>query len=106
MAYFADVWGAEWVMEKFLIDTDMEIIDTYSQGSSRIIVDMVADPPGWPIIIAAVVLGIIAIFGIGWAIKNMTLFVETVGPVTSTLLIIAGVAVVGLLGFAVYKAAK
>jgi len=102
IAPLLDLWGAEWVAQKMLGDADVEVKDVHSAGWNKVIVDMEAEG-AWPVIIAVAIIAIIVLGGIGWIVYNLRLMAEIAGPAGTTLLIVAGVAVLGLLGYAAYK---
>ena len=77
LAYAADIWGAEWIVNKFL-EEDVTVTDTYSEGSSKVVVEAYVNSPGVMTIIT-IILIVIAIAGIGWAIYNLRLWAELPG---------------------------
>ena len=72
LAYLANIWGAEWVIEKFALE-GVTVTDTYAQGSSKVIVEGYVNSPGVMTIIAIVGI-VIAIGGIGYLIHELRLW--------------------------------
>ena len=101
LAYLANIWGAEWVIEKFMLE-GMTITDTYAQGSSRVIVEGYVNSPG-VMTIVAIVLVVIAIGGIGYIIHELRLWADVGDGLGSDLSMALKVGVVALLGVLGYK---
>jgi len=76
LAYMADIWGAEWVIEKFLTE-GVQITNAYSEGSSKVIAEGYVDSPG-AVIIVGLILTCLAIAGIAYIIKQIRVLAEIV----------------------------
>jgi len=79
VAPLADLWGAEWVIDRMLDQGDAEIIDVEGVGWNKIVVHMIARGSWVPVIIWAII-AICAYFGWQW-MKEVRLFAEKVSPV-------------------------
>ncbi|MBW2559616.1 MAG: hypothetical protein JRE40_02050 [Deltaproteobacteria bacterium] len=93
VAPLADLWGAEWVIDRMLDQGEAEIVDVEGIGWNKIVVHMVARGAWVPIIIGVIV-AICAYFGWQW-FKEIRLFAEKIGPVAWAIiaLIAAGMAI-------------
>ena len=98
-----DLWGMEWVVEK-MWSSGVDVTDIKSVGWNKAIVYGTAYSPVVPIIIAICV--VLAIGGIAWIVHELRLFADVAGPVTVSLMVIAGIAVLGFLGYAIYESQR
>lgn len=74
LAYVANIWGAEWVVARFL--GEATITGVHSDGWDKIVVDAVATSPLVVSTLVYIILGIIATGLISWAIYNMRVWAE------------------------------
>jgi len=98
-----DLWGMEWVIEK-MWSSGVDITEVHSVGWNKAIVYGTVYSPVVPIIIAICV--VLAIGGIAWIVHELRLFADVVGPTTVNIMVIAGIAVVGFLGYAIYESQR
>ena len=99
-----DLWGMDWVVDKMWGDAHVEITDVHSVGWNKVVVYGTVYSPVALIIIAILV--VLAIGGVAWIVRELRLLADVVGPVAVNLMLIAGIAVVGFLGYAIYKHSK
>jgi len=95
-----DLWGMEWVVDK-MWSSGVDVTEVHSAGWNKAVVYGTAYSPVVPIIIAICV--VLAIGGIAWIVHELRLFADVAGPITVSVLAIAGIAVAGFLGYAIYK---
>jgi len=97
LAYLADIWGAEWVVEKFIIK-GVTVTNTYSDGNDLVIVDGYVNSPSVATIIT-IVLVVLSIGGIAYIVREMRLWASLPGegPI-SNLATIAKWGTIGVLG--------
>lgn len=74
LAHIADIWGAEWVADRFL--GEAQIIDAYSDGRDKVVVEAVANSPLVVSTLVVIILGVVATGFISWAIYNMRVWAE------------------------------
>ena len=72
LAYLANIWGAEWVVEEFMIE-GVTVTNAYSDGWDLVVVEGYVNSPTVATIIA-IVLVVVAIGGIGYIIHEMRLW--------------------------------
>lgn len=100
-----DLWGMEWVVEKMWGDAHVEIKDVHSVGWNKAVVyGAVGSSPGAPVALIIIAISVVlAIAGIAWIVRELRLLADVAGPVAVSAMVIAGIAVVGFLGYAIYK---
>jgi hypothetical protein len=104
IAPILDLWGAEWVVQH-MAGEGVIVTDVHSTGWNQAVVEgRVAGHPAVIIILA--ILAVLAIGGIAYVVHQMKLIADIAGPVGTNLLIIGGVVVAGLLGYAAYRLRK
>ena len=98
LAYLANMWGADWVIERFLVE-DISISDTYSNGSDLVIVEGYINSPAITTIVALILI-VISIAGIGYIIHNLKLWAELPGGIGDLATIVkwGAIGAVGVLG--------
>jgi len=77
LAYLANIWGAEWVIEKFMLE-GVTVTNAYSDGWDLVVVEGYVNSPTVATI-AAMVLVVIAIGGIAYIIHEMRLWAALPG---------------------------
>jgi len=77
LAYLANIWGAEWVIEKFIVE-GVTVTNAYSNGWDLVVVEGYVNSPTVATI-AAIVLVVIAIGGIAYIIHEMRLWASIPG---------------------------
>jgi len=102
LAYVADIWGAEWVAARFL--GEARIIDVYSDGNDKVVVEAVANSPLAVSTLIVIILGVIATGLISWAIYNIRVMAEVgdgfdIGKIVKW----GTIGVLGLLGVMIIK---
>lgn len=105
LAYVADIWGAEWVAARFL--GEAQIIDVYSDGWDKVVVEAVANSPLAVVTLIYIILGIVATGLISWAIYNMRVWAEVgdgfdVGQIVKW----GAIGILGVLAFKAFKTFK
>lgn len=73
-AYLADIWGDEWVMNKFAVE-GVTITDSYSTDSSHVMCRGYVNSPGLPVILTLIGV-IIAIAGVAYIIRQIKVWVD------------------------------
>lgn len=76
-AYLANIWGSEWVLNKFAVE-GMHITNARSDGNSRVIADGYVNSPGVALIVK-VLLPILVVLGVAYVILKLFVYaaVET-----------------------------
>lgn len=98
LAYLANIWGAEWVIEKFIV-ADITITDSYSVGPDRVVAEGYVSSPVAVTTIIWVVLVVLGIAGIAYIIHELRLWAQTGVPPSLTNIVKWGaIGVIGVLG--------
>lgn len=100
IAPILDLWGMDWVVEK-MWNSGVDVTDVKSVGWNKAILYGTVYSPVAPIIIAICV--VLAILGIAYIVHELRLFADVAGPVTLGIMAIAGIAVLGFLGYSIYQ---
>jgi len=77
LAYLADIWGAEWVIQKFIVE-GVTVTNAYSNGWDLVVVEGYVNSPTVATIVA-IVLVVLAIGGIAYIIHEMRLWAALPG---------------------------
>lgn len=107
LAYLADIWGDEWVLNKFAAD-GVVLETTESVDSSHILCTGHVESPGIGIIVG-IILAVVAIAGIGYLISRIKMWVDAgVLPglpefTPETITLIAAVGIAALFGVMALK---
>lgn len=77
LAYLANIWGAEWVIEKFIVE-GVTVTNAYSSGGGLVVVEGYVNSPTVATIMA-IVLVVIGIGGIAYIIHELRLWASLPG---------------------------
>jgi len=77
LAYLADIWGAEWVIQKFIVE-GVTVTNAYSNGWDLVVVEGYVNSPTVATIVA-IVLVVLLIGGIAYIIHELRLWVSLPG---------------------------
>lgn len=104
VAPLADLWGMEWVFDKMLGETGAQITNVDGVGWTNINIYMTTHTPVIPILIGIGV--VLSIGGLAYIVHQIRLLADIAGPIGTNLMIAAGIAVSGLLVYAIYTRQK